>query len=90
MTISLLDLNQSTFIDLFHRQIIKVDDYLRNKKSFVSFMIHDEFVLDMSDDEKENITDIIEILQNTPYGKFTVNIKAGKNFGEMKKLNLKA
>ena len=83
-------LNQSTFIDLFHRQIIKVDDYLRNKKSFVSFMIHDEFVLDMSDDEKENITDIIEILQNTPYGKFTVNIKAGKNFGEMKKLNLKA
>ena len=83
-------LNQSTFIDLFHRQIIKVDDYLQNKKSFVSFMIHDEFVLDMSDDEKDEILNIINILQDTSYGKFTVNIKAGKNFGEMKKLNLKA
>lgn len=82
-------LNQSTFIDLFHRQIIKVDDFLKNKKSFVSFMIHDEFVLDMSDDEKDEILNIINILQDTPYGKFTVNVKAGKNFGEMKKLNLK-
>lgn len=82
-------LNQSTFIDLFHRQIIKVDDFLQNKKSFVSFLIHDEFVLDMTDDEKNEIIDIINILQNTPYGTFPVNIKAGKNYGSMKKLNLK-
>ena len=82
-------LNQSTFIDLFHRQVIKVDDYLQDKKSFVAFMIHDEFVLDMTDDEKNNIVEIVKILQNTPYGNFPVNIKAGKNFGEMKKLNLK-
>jgi len=82
-------LNQSTFIDLFHRQIIKVYDYLQNKKSFVAFMIHDEFVLDMTDDEKNNIIDIINILQDTPYGTFPVNIKAGKDFSNMKKLNLK-
>lgn len=82
-------LNQSTFIDLFHRQVIKVDDLLKDKKSFVSFMIHDEFVLDMTDDEKNNIVEIVKILQNTPYGNFPVNIKAGKSFGEMKKLNLK-
>lgn len=82
-------LNQSTFIDLFHRQIIKVDDYLQNKKSFVSFMIHDEFVLDMTDDEKHEIINIINILQDTPYGTFPVNVKAGKNYGSMKKLNLK-
>lgn len=82
-------LNQSTFIDLYHRQIIKVDDFLKSNKSYVSFLIHDEFVLDMSDDEKEKIIDIIKILQDTPYGKFPVNVKAGKNFGDMKKLNLK-
>lgn len=82
-------LNQSTFIDLFHRQIIKVDDYLQNKKSFISFMIHDELVLDVTEEEKNNIIDIAKILQDTPYGIFPVNIKAGKNFGEMKKLNLK-
>lgn len=82
-------LNQSTFIDLFHRQIIKVDDYLQNKKSFVAFMVHDELVLDVSDDEKHEIINIINILQETIYGKFLVNVKAGKNYGNMKKLNLK-
>jgi hypothetical protein len=82
-------LNQSTFIDLFHRQIIKVDDFLKEKKSFVSFLVHDEFVLDMNDDEKNLIVDIIKLLQNTPYGKFPVNVKVGKNYGDLKKLNLK-
>lgn len=81
-------LNQSTFIDLFHRQIIKVDDYLKGKKSFVAFLVHDEFVLDVTNDEKECILDIIELLQNTPYGKFPVNVKAGKNYGDLKKLKL--
>ncbi len=82
-------LNQSTFIDLFHRQILKVYDYLQNKKSFVAFLIHDEFVLDINEDEKDEILNIINILQNTPYGIFPVSVKAGKNFGDMKKLNLK-
>jgi len=82
-------LNQSTFIDLFHRQILKVDDALKGKKSFVSFMVHDEFVLDVTNDEKNDILEIIKILQNTSYGKFPVNVKAGKNYGELKKLNLK-
>jgi hypothetical protein len=82
-------LNQSTFIDLFHRQIIKVDDFLKGKKSYVAFMVHDEFVLDVTDDEKNLIVDIINLLQDTPYGKFPVNVKAGKNYGDMKKLNLK-
>jgi hypothetical protein len=82
-------LNQSTFIDLFHRQVIKVDDYLKDKKSFVAFLLHDEFVLDMTDDEKENIIEIAKILQNTKYGKFLCNIKVGRDYGNMKKLKLK-
>jgi len=82
-------LNQSTFIDLFHRQIIKVDDLLENKKSFIAFMIHDEFVLDVKEEEKELLIDVAKTLQETPYGIFPVNIKAGKDFYNMKKLNLK-
>ena len=82
-------LNQSTFIDLFHRQAIKVDDYLRDKKSFVAFLLHDEFVLDMTDDEKEHILEIAKILQNTQFGRFLCNIKVGRDYGNMKKLNLK-
>jgi hypothetical protein len=82
-------LNQSTFIDLFHRQAIKVDDFLKGSKSFISFFLHDEFVIDMTDDEKQNILDIVRILQDTEFGKFLVNVKVGKDFGNMKKLKLK-
>lgn len=82
-------LNQSTFIDLFHRNLLKVDDLLINKRSFISFLLHDEFVIDISDDEKSSIIDIINILQTTEYGKFLINVKVGKNFGNMKKINIK-
>ncbi len=82
-------LNQSTFIDLFHRQVIKVDDFLQDKKSFVAFLLHDEFVLDMTDDEKEHILEIAKISQNTQFGKFLCDIKVGRDYGNMKKLNLK-
>jgi hypothetical protein len=82
-------LNQSTFIDLFHRQVLKVDDFLKDKKSFISFLLHDEFVLDLCDDEKEEITEIIKIIENTKFGKFLSNVKVGRNYGSMKKLNLK-
>ena len=82
-------LNQSTFIDLYHRQIIKVDDYLKDKKSFISFLLHDEFVIDLADEEKNDLEDILKIVQDTKYGKFLSSIKIGKNYGEMKKINLK-
>lgn len=82
-------LNQSTFIDLFHRQAIKVNNFLLNKKSFICFFLHDELVIDVSDDEKENIIDIIKILENTEFGKYLVNVKVGKDYGNMKKLKLK-
>ncbi len=82
-------LNQSTFIDLFHRQAIKVDDFLKDKKSFISFFLHDEIVLDFTDDEKEYIINLIKILEDTQFGKYIVNVKVGKDFGSMKKLKLK-
>ncbi len=82
-------LNQSTFIDLFHRQVLEVYDYLSNKQSFISFLLHDQFVIDLKDEEKIYILDIIKRLENTIYGIFPVKIEAGRNFGEMKKLNLK-
>lgn len=82
-------LNQSTFIDMFHRQVLKIFDFLQDKKSFISFLVHDEFVIDITDDEKSNLIEIVKILQNTEFGKFIVNLKVGKDYGNMKKINLK-
>lgn len=82
-------LNQSTLIDLLHRQIIKVDDFLKNKKTFIPFMVHDSFVLDLANEEKELLPEIIRIVSDTKWGKFPVNVKIGSDYGNMKKVKIK-
>ena len=46
---------QSTTADLVLRQVVKIHDMLRDKKSFIAFTIHDNIVLDMTDEERYNI-----------------------------------
>lgn len=79
---------QSTTADLVLRQVIKVHDMLRDKKSFIAFTIHDNIVLDLVDEERYIIPMMIEEFSNTVLGKFLVNVKAGKDFGNLKDLNL--
>jgi hypothetical protein len=82
-------LNQSTLIDLFHRQILKANSILDNKKSFISFLVHDSLVLDLSEKEKSLLPDFIRTLSDTKWGIFPVNVKIGRNYGEMKKIKIK-
>jgi len=80
---------QSTFADLVLRQMVKVAKLLEGKKSFIAFTVHDNVVIDLANEEKNLLPEIVEIFSNTELGKFLVNIKAGSNFGEMKKINYK-
>jgi hypothetical protein len=82
-------LNQSTLIDLFHRQILKMNKLLNNKKSFISFLVHDCLVLDLAEEDKPLLVDLIRTLSDTQWGTFPVNVKIGSNYGEMKKVKLK-
>ena len=75
---------QSTCSDVVLRQMIKLNNYLKNKKSFVAFCVHDEVVLDITDSECKLINILIECFANTPLGDFKVNVKYGKNYGEMR------
>ena len=79
---------QSTTADLVLRQVIKVHDMLRDKQSFIAFTIHDNIVLDMTDEERYIIPMMIEEFSNTELGKFLVNVKAGKDFGNLRTLKL--
>jgi len=81
-------LNQSTFIDLFHRQTLKLNKKL-TKKTKIAFLIHDCLVLDLADEEKSELPELIEELSNTKFGKFPVNVKIGNNYGNMKKVKIK-
>ena len=79
---------QSSFIDLFHRQVLKVHKFLEHRNTFIPFMIHDCLYLDMCASEKHLIKDIVDVFSNTQYGKFNVKVKAGKKLSDMKELNL--
>jgi DNA polymerase I-like protein with 3'-5' exonuclease and polymerase domains len=75
---------QSTCSDVVLRQMIKLDKCLENRESYVAFCVHDEVVLDVTDAECALINDLVEHFSNTPLGKFGVNVKYGKSYGDMR------
>ena len=79
---------QSTTSDLFLDRVIEVFNFLKNRKSFISFCIHDSLVIDFSNEDKEILTDLKRLFSDTKLGIFRTNMSAGKNFGKMKKLEL--
>jgi len=79
---------QSTTSDMFLRQMVKVNNLLKDKKSFISFCVHDSLVIDLAEQEKEIIMQIKEIFADTELGKYKVNLSAGKNYGKLKELKI--
>jgi DNA polymerase I-like protein with 3'-5' exonuclease and polymerase domains len=79
---------QSTAADLFLRQMIKVGDFLRDKKSKIAFCLHDSLVIDLHEEDEHFINEIKGIFANTELGTFKVNSHGGRNFGEMKRINV--
>ena len=75
---------QSTTADLTIDRAIALDNMLRGCKSKVSFIIHDEIVLDIHAEDRYKIPELKEVFQNTKLGNFRANVKAGKSYGEMK------
>jgi hypothetical protein len=77
---------QSTFGQLALRQMIKVFEFLKGRKSFIAFTIHDNIVIDLAEEDKKDLKKIMKIYSDTDLGMFKVNVKAGSNYGEMRKI----
>lgn len=77
---------QSTTNDLVLRQIIKINNILKRKKSFISFIVHDSLVLDLAKEDTGIIRDIIEEFAKTDLDRFPVNVSAGKDYGNLRKI----
>jgi len=77
---------QSTSSDLFLRQMIKVDEILKSYKSFISFSVHDSLVIDLEEAEKGMIPRLVEVFGNTVFGEYLVNVAAGRDYGNMRKI----
>jgi len=77
---------QSTASDLFLRRMCKVHDFLKGLESHILFCVHDSLVLDMTHSERKHLKEIVDIFSDTELGRFQVNVKAGKDFGNMQEV----
>lgn len=75
---------QSTTSDLFLHQMIRVNNLLKGKKSFISFSIHDSLVIDFDETDIQLIPEIKEVFSDTSLGVFKTSVFKGSNYGEMK------
>jgi hypothetical protein len=80
---------QSTFADLVLKQMVKVFKFLEGKKSFIAFSVHDNIVIDLHDDEKYLLPQLVKMFSDTELGNFLVNTKVGANYGSLKTIKIK-
>lgn len=77
---------QSTASDLLLTSAIKIDKMLKDKKSFLSFCIHDSLVIDFCKDDRAVLDEIMSVFSDTKFGNFKSNLSVGKSFGNMRKI----
>ena len=78
---------QSTTADLVFDRMVAIRDLLRDKKSFIKFCLHDSVVIDLAHEERAEIKEILKIFSDTKLGKFMSSVSAGKNFGDLQRIN---
>jgi hypothetical protein len=79
---------QSTTSDLTLDRAVALDQALEGTESKVAFVIHDEIVLDLKNEDKHRVIDFKEIFENNELGRFMANVKAGTTFGTMRDLKI--
>lgn len=79
---------QSTTADIVLDRAVKLDEFLEDKKSFISHIVHDEIVVDLHEEDKVLVPLIKNIFENNMIGRFCCNLNAGKDYYNLKGLNL--
>ena len=75
---------QSTTADMVLEKAVMIDQILENKKSRISMIIHDEIVIDYSDEDRHLISKIKETFE----GHYLANVSAGKNLFDLEELKI--
>jgi hypothetical protein len=79
---------QSTTADLCYEQFRKVWDIIRGTNSEVAFVLHDAIVVDLSLSDRPLLEKMMNVMAQTRYGQYGVNVSIGKNYGDMRKTKL--
>jgi hypothetical protein len=79
---------QSTTSDLVLERASRISELLKDKRSFISHIVHDEIVIDLNNEEKHLVPEIKEIFANNSIGRYLVNMSAGPNYYDLSELKL--
>jgi len=79
---------QSTCADMVLEQACRIHSLLASNRSRIAFIVHDSIVLDLADEDRQMLPQLINEFSSTRLGKFMVNINAGKNFGKLRELRV--
>ena len=75
---------QSSSSDNTLDRFCKISNFLRATRSNVAFVVHDSVVIDLHEDDRFLIPQLVEMFSDTRLGKFKVNCSIGKNLGHMR------
>lgn len=81
-------LTQSTTSDIVLENAYNIMKFLKGKKSFVAFTMHDSVVLDFCKEEHHLVKQIKDIFENNMFGKFLSTVSIGKNYGNLKEIKI--
>ena len=79
---------QSTTSDIVIENAYKVMKLLKDRRSKIAFTLHDSIILDFAREDYGLVKDIKMAFETTRLGSFLSNVKIGKNFGEMRELEV--
>jgi len=75
---------QSASSDNCLDRVNKIERFLRGRKSYVAFTIHDCCIIDLHRDDRHLIPQLKQIFEDTKLGQFMSSCHIGKNYGDMK------
>jgi len=84
---SLSYLIQGTTAEMVLRQAIKIDEFLKDYDSFISFTVHDSIIVDISKEETNLVPKLIGMFADTELGFFKVNASFGADFGNLREVS---
>jgi hypothetical protein len=75
---------QSASSDNCLDRVNKIERFLRGRKSYVAFTIHDCCIIDLHRDDRHLIPQLKQVFEDTKLGQFMSSCHIGKNYGNMK------
>jgi hypothetical protein len=77
---------QSTSSDIFLNSAMNVWEKLSKTRSEIRFLVHDSVLIDLADEDKEILPELIDVFSKTPVGDYKVGVSIGKDYGNMRKM----